>query len=534
MFSAEPSSKFLKETNKAARKHHSKEAAFVIQTITTKNDLLNKKYLDLPEESILKNIYILSEINPIKKKNTDLTKEEILNDLLKKEISRYELVDNYYGMLFTAIGNKNKPFDLSGINFELDNYQLKDDIEKGIFFLRCMSYCGKEIWGFINIAQPPNTKKALSYIEKYPSINNRPYHEFSDVYFKDFEMIIDKEKGKQSYKSYYLNKYFETLLNHVICLSEEGAEKEEIQDLLLSSILKESDLYQYTEHKDMLLGIFQPLERETPKEPNAIQIDKAFYEAVDKWVILPSDDNSFTYGCVYIDEQAGFTFHWGGQLVYEDGKYSIDEKKQEETDKYSTKIRIDQEWKANVGIIPNDILKQVGLPNEPEWLEVYKSNAHTVAYKTKIGYFFNHVGGSQQAIPYLEEAYRKEPHFEGLEFELGYAYNATKQYEKAIEIMNSAIENNPKNYYFYRELGFSFKYLNKVDEAEKIYKKGIGMSDNDFEKSEMALNMAHTFFELGNKKKFKEWAEITKKYAEVNSRYAKLIELFESKFEEKK
>ena len=63
--------------------------------------------------------------------------------------------------------------------------------------------------------------------------------------------------------------------------------------------------------------------------------------------------------------------------------------------------------------------------------------------------------------------------------------------------------------------------------------KGIKISDNDFEKSEMAVNMAQSYFELRNRKKFNEWANLTRKYGEKGSQYVQYIEHFEQKWDEK-
>ena len=92
----------------------------------------------------------------------------------------------------------------------------------------------------------------------------------------------------------------------------------------------------------------------------------------------------------------------------------------------------------------------------------------------------------EKALFYLHKAYKKEPHHKGLEFEIAYAYNHLGQYEKAIPILEKALKNDSKNYFFYRELGFAYSKQNKLDIAEKTYKKGISLSDNKFEKSEMA------------------------------------------------
>jgi hypothetical protein len=73
----------------------------------------------------------------------------------------------------------------------------------------------------------------------------------------DFEMNIIKNKGLESYKGYYLDKYYETLLSHLICLSKEAGSEKEKNDLLLGSILKDRNLYKYTKYKETLESIFK-------------------------------------------------------------------------------------------------------------------------------------------------------------------------------------------------------------------------------------------------------------------------------------
>jgi hypothetical protein len=164
---------------------------------------------------------------------------------------------NYYGMIFVAVGNKNQPFNLSKIDLKIKDYNLKDDTERGILVLKAIQLCGTSIWGYMNVVNPANTQKAYEYIKKFPKINGNPYFQYTDFYFNDFEMNIIKDKGIQSYKSYYVDKFYETLLNHLVCLNKEGASKKEKYDLLLGSILKEQNLYKYTKYKDKLEDIFE-------------------------------------------------------------------------------------------------------------------------------------------------------------------------------------------------------------------------------------------------------------------------------------
>ena len=212
--------------------------------------------------TVLKQIFIIQEINQNFRRENQIDNNKLIDSLQSKEIPTYELVDNYYDMLFTAVGNKNQPFNFSKNDFKLNSYNLKDETEKVFFFLKCMGYCGTSIWGYINIPKPPNTKTAMEYINKYPKFNGQPYYQYTDFYFKDFEMIIITDNGKESYKGYYINKYYETLLNHLFCLIKEESTEKEKNDLLLGSILKESNLYKYTKLKDTLEEIFEARKRD--------------------------------------------------------------------------------------------------------------------------------------------------------------------------------------------------------------------------------------------------------------------------------
>jgi hypothetical protein len=260
MFRNTPERKYLKKFVKKYPNSLQQEANFIKQTISSNNKLLNKDFLSIPDQAILKNIYIIREVNLILRKESEITPNELVDSLKQVEIPRYELIDNYYGMLFTSVGNKNQPFDFSKSDFKLNQYGLKDDAEKGIFFLKCMNLCGTNIWGFMNIVNPPNTSKAFSFIKKYPKFNGKPYYQFTNLYFKDFEMVIIEDEGKQSYKSYYLDKYYDILLSHLICLNKEGGTKDQARDLLLGSIMKDEKLYKYTKHKEILESIFQQKE----------------------------------------------------------------------------------------------------------------------------------------------------------------------------------------------------------------------------------------------------------------------------------
>jgi hypothetical protein len=61
------------------------------------------------------------------REETPRDNNEVITELQNKGLTRYELLDSYYDMLFSGVANKNQPFDLSTINFELFDYGLTDE-----------------------------------------------------------------------------------------------------------------------------------------------------------------------------------------------------------------------------------------------------------------------------------------------------------------------------------------------------------------------------------------------------------------------
>ena len=262
MFRNEPTKDVLKDLKSDVPVNLKVATEFIAQSITTKNKLLSQPFISRPDDKVLKQIFIIRAINLNLREENQVDNDKLIDSLSSKELPTYELIDNYYGMVFTAVGNKNQPFDLSKTDFKMKEYNFKDDTEKGIMFLRCMDYCGKTIWGYMNVVKPPNTSKAYNNIKVFPKFNGLAYYQYTDFYFTDFEMNIVKDKGIQGYKSYYLDKYYETLLSHLICLNKEGGSEKEKNDLLLGSILKERNLYKYTKYKETLEDIFKEQKRE--------------------------------------------------------------------------------------------------------------------------------------------------------------------------------------------------------------------------------------------------------------------------------
>lgn len=235
---------------------------FIKECISLKNNLTTEKFPKLPDEKTLLHLYLIMKVNANIREKAPKDNFELLNEWRNKNVPRYELVENYYSMLFTGIGNKNQPFDLSNVDFIIDNYNLADDTEKGIFFLTAINLCYHTIWGYMNVVKPPNYKKALEKIENFPKFNGQEYYKYLSFGFPDFEMQIEKDKGKESYKYFFINRFYNTLIYHHQCLNQKKRTKKEAEKLALTSILKERNYYEYSKHQDYLNGLFRTMKME--------------------------------------------------------------------------------------------------------------------------------------------------------------------------------------------------------------------------------------------------------------------------------
>ena len=97
---------------------------------------------------------------------------------------------------------------MSKTNFEIDSFGFNNKEEKAIFFLVAMERFGADIWGYMNIPIPTDYKNALGIINRYPKFNGEVYYKYQNFNFKDFKLTIDIRRLKESFKDYYLDKYF--------------------------------------------------------------------------------------------------------------------------------------------------------------------------------------------------------------------------------------------------------------------------------------------------------------------------------------
>lgn len=256
----------------------------------------------------------------------------------------------------------------------------------------------------------------------------------------------------------------------------------------------------------------------TASAQNPIQGNRRFSECINRWVALPgrSSDKPFQFGFIYVDEEAGFTYHLSGSFkTKSDG--TLERLPEETFDKKATfKIRLDRNGIA--AALSAEQVKQLGLPDKPEWLKYYDDGTNSVHHRLRLGFSLNHIGDPKGALSYLESAYKEAPATEGLSFELSFAYNALGQFDRAIPVLLEAITRNPKDIFLGSELAYSYLSAGKFAEATEQYLRFINICPDENErKAEMAMNLAQAYAQQGDQENTKKWRENAKKWAKEGS-----------------
>ncbi|MES2764744.1 MAG: hypothetical protein V4642_02675 [Bacteroidota bacterium] len=203
--------------------------------------LLTKQFLVKPDAKELKYWYVLREIHyNNQKKDSARPNNIVAKEILEQEIDERWLLDNYYYRIRSGIGKIFNTKDLSGFNFSLDDYGLKDETEKAIlFFAITEALAGR----FKVLHMMKNYDKLLEFSNKLPKINGRPYYEYTLFSFKDFEWIGYNKI--ESYKERYIGNLYSVLNGHLAALSEKN-QIPEMRVLYTKSVLSIPEYFQYS------------------------------------------------------------------------------------------------------------------------------------------------------------------------------------------------------------------------------------------------------------------------------------------------
>ena len=232
-----------------------------------------------------------------------------------------------------------------------------------------------------------------------------------------------------------------------------------------------------------------------------LQFDKRYDECEDKWVAFKkNDDSTYSFGFIYLDEQAGLTLNYEGFFKFNSDK-SITVKKSEKT---NFKIRLEANNKK-VAIIPELIYKDLKIETIPKWLKYYKEDTGTVKRLYRWGYIYNGWNECEKALTFLLSAKEKDPKFDGLNVEIAFSYNCLGMYEKAASILEEEIGLNPSNAYVNKEYIYTQTKNNKIEKAVQQFKNSIKNIKDQKYNAENCFNILQYFFIIKNKENFDIW-----------------------------
>jgi len=247
--------------------------------------------------------------------------------------------------------------------------------------------------------------------------------------------------------------------------------------------------------------------------------DTRLLDCLDKWVILPPDEEDiFTYGYVFLDEDFNLTFQKEGIFAIE-GNCNLVLTKSKKV--VRTKITPS---KTLVAVILEDKFSKFNISEMPKRVKKTKENAETYFY---LGYIYNEWGENNKALFMLMNAKELNPKIAGLEREMAFTYNSLGRYEDAIEILQPLLEHNPKDAYLYRELIFAFTKMGKLRDAVYNLKYSILLCKDIKYHGEDCLYVLRLAFDENDQKTFTQYLRKTKNWNKDNPKALELIKVME-------
>lgn len=255
-----------------------------------------------------------------------------------------------------------------------------------------------------------------------------------------------------------------------------------------------------------------------------LTFDTRFVDCLDKWVILPQDENEiFTYGYVFLDEEFNLTFQ-------EEGIFDIENNCDFSPTK-SKKVTRTKLEPSNilVSVVSEDKFLELQISETQKQIKKSKENIETYFQR---GYLYNKWGESQKALDMLIKVQEINPKFAGLDKEMAFAYNSLAMYDKALEILYSLREKHSKDAYIYRELIFALTEAGKLKEAEYNLKHSVLVCKDIQYHGENCLNVLFRAFVENDQEVFFQWLKKAKTWNKGNTKALGLIKKMEAEMKE--
>lgn len=246
----------------------------------------------------------------------------------------------------------------------------------------------------------------------------------------------------------------------------------------------------------------------TAQAQDFLIFDKRYVESEDKWVAFEKDSsNTFMYGFIYIDAQAGLTLNYEGTFTISPTGVFIPKK----PDTMGLKVRL-QPNNVLVAFIPEDKFNELKIAAVPEWLKYYKTDTASAVRLYRWGYLYNSWNECAKASTFLERATKADLKPDGLLVELAFSYNCLEQYDKAIMILQEALKLKPTDAYTFKELVYAYVKSGQPDKAAESCRKAIEVCADRSYNGDNCYNVLSAYASQKDKANFNAWLPETKKW----------------------
>ena len=243
-----------------------------------------------------------------------------------------------------------------------------------------------------------------------------------------------------------------------------------------------------------------------------LNFEKRFVECEDHWVTFNMNkDSSYTYGFIYIDEEAGLTFN-------REGNFKFDKNNALSIEKFkgtNIKIRL-QPNNVKVAIIPESMFAPLQIEKQPEWLSAYKKDTNSIERLFKWGFMYNGWNECSTALNYLLRAKEINPNYEGLGVELAFSYNCLKDYKKAEDILAEELAIHPTNAYVNKEYIYTVSKTDQIEKAVNQYNLSLQSIEDKTYHAENCFNIMQFYYNKRDVKNFNLWYKKLSEYKNAN------------------
>jgi len=205
---------------------------FITELCLKNNDILKDEFINRPDDKLLKNFFVIKELNLFLWQSEEPMNDELVLNYLEKDYLIQECLIEYYHSIFISITNKNRPWNYRNLNFDINNMKFKNRTEQEIFFIIFGIELSDQILSYYQAQNGINYNAIREYVKKLPTVNDKEYFEYKKLRFRDFK--INVEKKNILFSEYYLPMFIDNLIAHVLMLKHfELPTKEFINQSLL-------------------------------------------------------------------------------------------------------------------------------------------------------------------------------------------------------------------------------------------------------------------------------------------------------------